>query len=209
VITADRWTGLGAFYQGLSTLVTGHGALILGLLLAALAAAFGSLPRWRAGRVRSWLDRRMPPWNLYQVYQGAILLISLSIMMRSGIPMADAVQILWDSDTSPWLRGHLGVIQRKLETGAGVRLAALDSPVFPTDIRIAVALFDRFSEPDKAMARLGQQAGESAQKSARRIGAVANAAVLCLVGGLVGGVIPTVMSVVMQFYTQVSTSLRM
>lgn len=209
LIHADQWTGLGAFYRNLSLLVTGHGLLLAAAVIAALGAAFASLPWWRAGRVRAWLDRRLPPWNLYQVYQGAILLISISIMMRSGIAMADAVEILWTNHRSPWLRGHLAGIRRKLETGAGIRLAALDSPVFPMDIRVAVALFDRHSEPDRAMARLGQQAGESAQKSARRIGVLANAAVLFLVGGLVGGVIPAVMEVVMQFYTKASTSMRM
>ena len=53
------------------------------------------------------------------------MLITISIMMRSGIPMGDAVQILWDNNPSPWFRAHLALIRRKLEQGADVRLAAL------------------------------------------------------------------------------------
>ena len=85
----------------------------------------------------------------------------------------------------------------------------MDNPVFPTDVRIAVALFDRLSDPDKAMARLGIQAAESAEKNAKKIGAAANAVVLVLVGMLVGGIIPAVMSVVMKFYTQATTAMRL
>ncbi len=209
LIPADKWTGLGLFYHGLSSAVRHYGFLMLLAALALLAAAMLSLPRWKPGRARRWLDRRLPPYNLYQTYQGAILLITISIMMRSGIPMGDAVQILWDNNPSPWFRAHLALIRRKLEQGAGVRLAALDNPIFPVDVRIAVALFDRLSDPDKAMARLGTQAAESAEKSAKKIGIYANAAVLVLVGLLVGGVIPAVMSVVMNFYTQVTTVMRL
>lgn len=209
LIAAERWSGLGAVYLALSHLVRDHGLWILAGLVAALVMISRSLPRWKPGVARAWLDRRLPPWNLFQIYNGALLLVSLSIMMRSGIPMADAVGILWDNTPAAWLRAHLGRIRRRLEEGGGVRLAALDSPVFPGDIRIAIALFDRFSEPDKAMERLGRQAVESAERSARKIGALANAAVLLLVGGLIGGVIPAVMSVVMEFYQQATTSMRM
>lgn len=87
-----------------------------------------------------------------------------------------------------------------------MRLAALDSPVFPADIRISVALFDRFSDPDQAMAALGIQAGESAEKSAKRIGAAGFAIVLVVVGGVVGGVVPAVMSVAMNFYSAATGS---
>jgi type II secretory pathway component PulF len=203
LISAEHWHGLGAFYYALSAQLQSHGPFILPVALASAAIAVRSLARWPPDGLRAWLDRRLPPWNLYQVYQGAILLISLSIMMRSGIPMYDAVNIVRNNHPrNAWLKTRLDGIRRKLEEGAGVRLAALDSPVFHRDVRIAVALFDRFSEPDKAMERLGIQAGESAEKSAKRIGAVANFVVLALVGGLVGGVIPAVMSVAMEFFNQ-------
>ncbi len=209
LIPAGQWDGLGLFYHRLSSLVRNHGLAISGLALAALAAALWSLPVWRPDRLRGFLDRHVPPWNLYQVYQGAIMLITLSTMMRAGIAMGDAVRILWDNTPSPWFRAHLDGIRRKLEQGAGVRLAALDSPVFPADVRVAVALFDRLGDPDKAMARLGTQAAESAEKAAKKIGAAANAAVLLLVGALVGGVIPAIMSVVMKFYTQATGAMRL
>lgn len=203
LISAEHWHGLGAFYYALSTQIRSGGSLVLTLALVLAALAIRSLSRWRPGRTRAWLDIRLPPWNLYQVYQGAILLISLSIMMRSGIPMYDAVNVVRQNHPrNAWLRTHLDAILRKLEEGAGVRLSALDSPIFHRDVRVAVALFDRFSEPDRAMERLGTQAGESAEKSAKRIGAVANAVVLLLVGGLVGGVVPAVMSVAMEFFNQ-------
>lgn len=209
LIPVEKWSGLGLFYHGVSTAVRSYGLAMLCAALLLVAAAIGSLSRWKPGRARSWLDAHLPPYNLYQVYQGAILLITLSIMMRSGIAMGDAVQILWDNNPSPWFRTHLALIRHKLEQGAGIRLAALDNPVFPTDVRIAVALFDRLSDPDKAMARLGVQAAESAEKTAKRIGATANATVMLVVGLLVGGVMPAVTTVIMNFYTQVTTSMRL
>jgi type II secretory pathway component PulF len=209
LLSADRWTGLGAFYFWLSNLIVHHGGLILLLGLAAFGAALVSLPRWKPDRLRSWLDRRLPPWNLYQVYQGAIILISIATMMRSGIAMSDAVDILQANARAPWLKAHLRTLRRRLEEGGGVRLAALNHPIFPTDVRIAVALFDKFSEPDQAMARLGVQAGDSAEKAAQRIGQTANAAVLVGMGLLLGGFIGAVFSVVMQFYTDTLTHLRL
>jgi type II secretory pathway component PulF len=209
ILTADRWTGLGAFYHGLSSLIVHHGGLILLLGLTALGAALASLPRWKPGRLRGWLDRRVPPWNLYQVYQGAILLISIATMMRSGIAMSDAADILQENARAPWLKAHLRTLRRRLEEGGGVRLAALNHPIFPPDIRIAVALFDKFSEPDQAMAKLGVQAGDSAEKSAKRIGLAANAAVLVGMGLLLAGFVGAVFSVVMQFYTDMLTHMKL
>jgi type II secretory pathway component PulF len=209
LLAADRWTGLGAFYYWLSNLIVHHGGLILLVSLSALGAALASLSRWKPDRLRTWLDRRVPPWSLYQVYQGAILLISISTMMRSGIAMSDAVDILQTNARSAWLKAHLRTLRRHLEEGGGVRLAALNHPIFPTDIRIAVALFDKFSEPDQAMAKLGVQAGDSAEKSAKRIGLAANAAVLVGMGLLLAGFIGAVFSVVMQFYTDMLTHMKL
>jgi hypothetical protein len=103
----------------------------------------------------------------------------------------------------------LSGIRKKMETGEGVRLAALDSPLFQADVRIAVALFDRLPDPDSSMAQLGVRAAESAEKTAKKIGSAAGAAVLVLVGLLVGGVIPAVMSVIMSFYTEMTTTMKM
>jgi type II secretory pathway component PulF len=209
ILAADRWTGLAAFYHGLSGLIVNHGGLIGLLALGALGTALASLPRWKPDPFRRWLDARIPPWNLYQVYQGAILLISIATMMRSGIAMADAVGILQANATAPWLKAHLRGLRRRLEEGGGVRLAALNQPVFPTDVRIAVALFDKFSEPDQAMKDLGLKATESAERSARRIGAAANGAVLVGTGLLLAGFIAAVFSVVMTFYTQMMAKMSL
>jgi type II secretory pathway component PulF len=209
ILPADRWTGLAAFYHGLSGLIVNQGGPIGLGLLGALAAALASLPRWKPDPFRRRLDARIPPWNLYQVYQGAILLISIATMMRSGIAMADAVGILQANATAPWLKAHLRGLRRRLEEGGGVRLAALNQPIFPTDVRIAVALFDKFSEPDQAMKDLGQKATESAERSARRIGAGANGAVLVGTGLLLAGFIAAVFSVVMTFYTQMMAKMSL
>jgi type II secretory pathway component PulF len=207
ILAADRWTGLAAFYHGLSSLIVNHGGLIGLGAMGTATAALASLSRWKPDRFRRWLDGRVPPWNLYQVYQGAILLISIATMMRSGIAMADAVDILSANATAPWLKSHLRGLRRRLEEGGGVRLAALNLSVFPTDVRIAVALFDKFSEPDTAMSELGIKAAESAEHSARRIGALANGAVLVGTGLLLAGFIAAVFSVVMTFYNQMMSKM--
>ena len=52
LIPADKWTGLGLFYHGLSSAVRHYGFLMLLAALALLAAAMLSLPRWKPGRAR-------------------------------------------------------------------------------------------------------------------------------------------------------------
>jgi type II secretory pathway component PulF len=104
LIPVGKWTGLGLFYHGLSTLVQDHGLAILAVTVVSGVASVWSLPRWKPDPVRRWLDGHLPPWNLYRVYQGAIVLVTVSIMMRSGVAMGDAVQILWDNNQAAWVR---------------------------------------------------------------------------------------------------------
>jgi type II secretory pathway component PulF len=204
IVPEDGWTGIGALFRDLSSLVVNHGIAIGFCAVLTLVAAIGSLPRWQPDAVRTWLDHRIPPWNLYRAYASSILLISIATQIRAGIPISDAIDGLYSTSENAWLRDHLNGIRKRLREGGGVRLAALIRPIFSSDVRIALSLYDRFSDADTAMIMLGTQAADSAQKTASRIGKTLNAAVLLFTGLLLAGFVLAVFSVVGGFFARVT-----
>ena len=209
IIPADKWKGLGLLYVQASGAIRHYGIHMLWAIIIMISVMTLSLGRWKpTGAMRKWVDKHLPPWNLYQLYHGAILLRSMATMMKSGIAMGDAVALLQGNAKSEWFKYYLDAIKRKFVQGEGIRLAALNQPIFIRDTRISIVLFDRLSDQDSAMERLGVQAVESAERSAKKIGTGLNFFALMLIGALLGGVIPAIMSVVSDFSSQSSTMRR-
>lgn len=191
-----QWTGIAAFYDGLSGLLVHHGVAVgfMALVMGSLVA--GSVPRWRPSRVREWFDRSVPPYNVYRLYQGAVLLSTIGAQVEAGSPLLDVIETTRKYTQAPWLRTYLDRIRMAIRSTEGARLSALDQPLFSRDVRLTLALSDQMASGKEELARLGERSGEIATRSAKRMGAAFNAIVLFLVGGLLAGFVITVYDVV-------------
>lgn len=100
-----HWTGTLYLWYVVSEWLRNYSAATGILLLALGAASWWSLSRLRPGTARRWLDR-IPPWSLYRRIQGAIVLTSVSAMLKSGMTLRATLERVRDRSPA-YLEGKL------------------------------------------------------------------------------------------------------
>ena len=104
IVSADQWFGFAVVLRKLAYTVTTLGPGILTMLGATAVAVVWALPRY-TGEMRNVLDR-LPPFSIYRRFNGALFLLGLAVMIRSGIPLQRALNTLAEH-ANPWLRQRI------------------------------------------------------------------------------------------------------
>jgi len=111
LLPPEKWPLLGRILYTISQIITHYG-LFLFIGIVALSSFFiYSLPRWH-GRVRQVVDKFMP-YSFYRDYSGAMLVVSLSMLLRSGVSLRSSLDRSL-AFSSPWMRFHIRRILRSL-----------------------------------------------------------------------------------------------
>ncbi len=144
------------------------------------------------GRVRLFLDN-IPPWSIYKEYTGIIFLISISVMVASGIPIVQALkQVLPES--SPYLKERVRKILQLMSEGKSFGEALYQSGYdFPNrEVAYDMLIFSRYPNMEKKMFDIVQERFEmlkdNLKATARKIGGTLQALVYILVIGVVASV---------------------
>jgi type II secretory pathway component PulF len=131
-LPVSQWTGAAAILWWLSSAIKNY-AILLGVLAVGLVVAI----RWSldnmVGPVRDKVFDRLPPWVIYRIYSGAVLMVTVGAMQASGRDFMTALlQIRGQS--SRYLRVHIDPIIRALKDGAPDlgRAIIQSGQVFPT-----------------------------------------------------------------------------
>ncbi|SFY09084.1 type II secretion system F family protein [Azotobacter vinelandii] len=129
----ETWTGIPALLHGLSYVVSHYGVLVIMLTVTMILTSVATLPyfcglqisptspTWKVQLSKLMQGARLrletiPPWSIYKVLQGAIFLLNMSVMLRTGINQLDALDTLKRSAT-PWLRERLNAIHYGVSSG--------------------------------------------------------------------------------------------
>lgn len=117
LLPPEKWPLLGRILYSLSQLITNYGVYLAVGIICVFSAFFYSLPRWH-GAVRRRLDGYLP-YSFYRDFSGAMLIVSLSTLMRSGVSLRSSLDraLVY---SSPWMRSH---IRRILQTLARANTA--------------------------------------------------------------------------------------
>ncbi len=107
----------------LATGVQNYGIYLLGLGGLLVCWVLRSLPRRGDTQFRMILEH-FPPWSIYKAIQGATFLLNVAIMLRSGIPLYRALELMRQF-ASPWLKERVEMTMFGLRQGRplGVALA--------------------------------------------------------------------------------------
>jgi type II secretory pathway component PulF len=153
MLAPEKWPLLGRILYTISQLITNYGLYSFFFLVATALAFIYSLPRWH-GRSRQIMDKFLP-YRFYRDYSGAMLVVSLSMLLRSGVSLRSALDRSMTFST-PWMRFH---IRRILKT-----LANANTPNFGEAFKTGVLnqyLEDRVQDaserrnPTEAFVRIG------------------------------------------------------
>ncbi|MCR6481017.1 hypothetical protein NU688_33005 [Variovorax sp. ZS18.2.2] len=149
----EIWHGYNGLVRWLAETINAY-ALVIGIATVAAVAVFmNMLPRWIGSgrlRVESW-----PGFSLYRDYNAAVVLTSMSMMIRSGKTLREALEAMRAS-ASPWLRWHLARIVRSIEDNPTDYIAAFGRGLMPPTVRARLAsLLDSSSSFGEALVMLG------------------------------------------------------
>jgi type II secretory pathway component PulF len=114
LLPVEKWPPIGQTMHTLAGVVRSYGLFVAASVLLMLVLFLRSLSRWQ-GPVRRVLDN-YPPYNVYRSYTGAMLIVSLSSLMRTGVSLRGSIERAMKF-SSPWLRWHLREILRALSSG--------------------------------------------------------------------------------------------
>ena len=111
LLPPDKWPLLGRILYNISQLITHYGTYILSVIIAVAWVFTYSLSRW-SGPVRRVFDKFLP-YRFYRDYSGAMLVVSLSMLLRSGVSLRSSLDRSL-AYSSPWMRYHIRRILKSL-----------------------------------------------------------------------------------------------
>lgn len=195
LIAPDRWPPLGRALHAVAWTIR-HQGLALGAAIVGAGALFAwSLPRWQ-GPWRRRLDG-LPPFSLYRDFSGAMLMISLSSLMRAGVSLRASLERA-SRFSAPWMRWHLRQILYRLSASESAQFGrAFATGVLSPAMEERVQDASERRDPVAAFVRIGIGSIDRLQlgiadSAARLNGALMVAAALLLLF-LLGGFLSTVM----------------
>lgn len=153
LLPPSKWPILGRILYAISQVIVQYGVYLAAAITVGGWAFFYSLPRW-SGRARQLVDK-FQPYRFYRDYNGAMLVVSLSMLLRSGVSLRSSLDRSL-AYSSPWMRFH---IRRILKT-----LANANTPNFGEAFKTGVLnqyLEDRVQDaserrnPAEAFVRIG------------------------------------------------------
>lgn len=181
----EKWPLVSRVLKSLAEFVRAFWPVILVAIPVVLGATLWALPRW-TGRLRSFFDRWIPPFNIHREYNAATFMISLSSLADSGQPIDAAVKDL-SVIASPWLRAHLVQMQRRLRDGATVS-AALNTGLLDKELAGDLEDYDNANALTLVLASIGKDVIE---QSIERIEAYAATTRVLMMFLVAGGIILT------------------
>lgn len=156
VLPKDQWRGIGAQMAILSDFVDNYLLYSIIFVIVLSAVILFSLPRWTGGlRVR--FDQ-YPPWSLYRLVLGSGFMMTVSGMVKSGIPIPRILETL-QRGASPWYRERLAGTLHHVNNGKNLGEALfMTGFMFPDkesvqDLR-SYASLDKL---DKTLETLGEE----------------------------------------------------
>lgn len=142
-IPPEHWQGSAKMLYWMSEFTTHFGLLSLVLLAITVLGVSFSMPYLR-GNLRFRLDK-LPPWSVYRAVQGATFLLNVAAMVKSGIKLYDALDML-AKNANPYLKERIEAalhgIAKGYNLGEALEDAEYDFPD-PEAIRLIKVLASR------------------------------------------------------------------
>jgi len=117
VLPIEFWPPMSKKLSSISSWLRDYWPFLILFMALNVAVILVLLPRL-VGRVRSLLDNIFP-WNIYKTIQSSSFLVSLSILMESGVPIADAIKDI-QSMSSKYVYPFFDEMLYKLSSGKDI-----------------------------------------------------------------------------------------
>jgi type II secretory pathway component PulF len=194
----EVWTPYNQAVRTFAETVSNHGgSILLGVVLCVTLFSI-SLPRW-TGSLRTRLEQVRPalglllmpvfpfllPLSIYRDFQVSLMLTSLSVLLRSGMTLTDAIDQL-ARNTSPWMSAHLRKVRAHLQVSPTDYVPALAKGLMSPSLLAKVATTIRSNvQFDKVLIELGTKENVEIRNQIAKTAQGVNTVLLTAAGALV------------------------
>ncbi|ECH0882660.1 hypothetical protein FPD60_20750 [Salmonella enterica subsp. enterica] len=132
VTSPETWEGAAYILYIIAEITTNYGIYILVGVVGSIVAILFSF-RFLNGNIRVFLDK-IPPWSVYRAVHGCIFLLNLSLLLRAGVRLQAALELLYVKAGTKWLLCRIDAILQGISSGFSLGEAMSNSPyVFPDE----------------------------------------------------------------------------
>lgn len=204
VLPPSEWKGSAQYLYQLSEFMRTWWTWVLVGLFATGFGIYFTLDVW-VGEIRSKFDKA-PPWTIYRTYASSTFMMALASLLRSGISIDEALRYI-KKNSSPWLRSHISIMQKKLNMGSKYG-AALDTGMLSEDVAAQIKIYEKIARFDKAILSIGERSIKKGIQRIQKQAGVAKVIILALVGLTLAWIYATTFDLNMNVAKKASQSQR-
>ena len=165
------WRGTAKTLVDLSEFVDQHPIVLFSIIPVLTIACLITFPYW-SGKSRAKVDN-IPPWSIYRIFIGVSWLLSLSALVKAGMPVSKAMRALADEGSTPYLKFRINRALLYINNGDNLGEALYHTKLkFPDDEIIGDLRI--YSELDTFPDALENLANSWLENSVRQIETIAN-----------------------------------
>jgi hypothetical protein len=204
LLPPEKWPPLGQLLYVVSKFIVNYGKQTAITLLTLLVLFIYSLPRWQSP-TRRWLDKYIP-YAMYRVYSGSMLVVSLSVLLKSGVSLRSALERAMKF-SNVWLRWHLREILKGLSDKNAARFgAAFRTGLLNWDLEDRIEDASKRRDPVAAFVKIGVGSIEKILKSVESTSSKINTAMLVIGGLILGAMMLGFLMTTMEVQSNMSTT---
>jgi hypothetical protein len=184
LLPPEKWPPLGQLLYTVSKWIVNYGKITAVSVVVLLILFMYSLPRWQSA-TRRRLDKCIP-YAMYRVYSGSMLVVSLSVLLSSGVSLRSSLERAMKF-SNVWLRWHLREILRGLSDKNAARFGdAFRTGLLNWDLEDRIEDASKRRDPVAAFVKIGVGSIEKILKSVEATSSKVNTAMM-VIGGLILG----------------------
>jgi len=182
LLPVDQMSALSQAYFGFGMWFINWGLLTIFGVLVFLGIIVLTMPVW-VGSMRGSLDGIFP-WSLYRYVQAGGALLTLSAMMKAGIPFAQAVQSM-SVHSSAWTKRGLKSCASHLAKGKNEAESLSRSGLLPPGIDDRLSIYAKLPDFTSIMVPLAHEALQDAKAKLAAFSALVSTASMFMIAAFV------------------------
>lgn len=146
--------------------------LVLILLVGGFVGLIAFSMPWFSHPIRYRVLDKIPPYSIYRAFQGSTVMVALSTMLSSGVPIDTALKKV-QGLSSNYIRVQIELVLQRLRAGSHPK-EALQIDLFDDEMKDDIFIYSQFGDFDTAMKRMSNNAINQAEQAVSKAVGAAN-----------------------------------
>lgn len=161
----SQWPAASQDLYTISEFTTSNWHVVMASIIVGIFAITKSLGNL-TGPVRTVLDK-FPPFSMYRSFQSSVFIMSLSSMMRSGVPIQDALKQM-QKVSNRYIKSEINKVLTRMKSGMEDG-DAFKTPFFDSETQVDIAVYSETDDIAKHMDAIGRTAIANGVKTVSQI----------------------------------------